>query len=156
LVKVDVVARPEEIQGGTEMLTVHPPLSLAGHAAVDMRAVNVAQHAAEKLHAYCRVYALERPSSRVKDLIDLVLLIEAGLLDETAVGARLAHVFRVRDGGAPPQTLPGAPASWKGPFAAMAAELDLTASDLDAAQGLVKDLYQRAAASATSSESERD
>jgi hypothetical protein len=150
-VKVDVVARPEEIAGGTELLTVRPPLRIAGYDSAQRPAVDIAQHAAEKLHAYCRVYALDRPSSRVKDLVDLVLMIEADLVDHAALGLRLQHVFAVRDSASPPDAVPDAPASWEPPYARMAAELDV-AGDVHAAQRLVRDLYQRAAPAALPSE----
>ena len=37
-------------------------------------AVAIEQHIAEKLHAYTRTYAADMPSSRVKDLVDLVVI----------------------------------------------------------------------------------
>lgn len=90
-----------------------------------MPAVDVAQHAAEKFHAMARTYAGGRPSSRVKDLVDVVLLAEAGLLPHPDLASRLQTVWQVRDGVPPPAQLPEFPAAWLGDYAAMAAELDL-------------------------------
>ena len=90
-----------------------------------MPAVDVAQHAAEKFHAMARTYAGDRPSSRVKDLVDVVLLAEAGLLPHPDLAGRLHTVWQVRDGVPPPAQLPEFPASWLADYAAMAAELDL-------------------------------
>jgi hypothetical protein len=151
--KVDIVARSEEIADGTEVLFIDPPLAGAGFAQVQMPAVDVAQHAAEKLHAYCRIYAHERPSSRVKDLVDLVLLEEAELVDSVALAGRIHHVFAVRDGGAaPPAALPVPPVSWEIPYAGLAAELAIAASDVHTAYQLVSDLYARAVHAATTTE----
>jgi hypothetical protein len=86
--------------------------------------VDVAQHAAEKFHAMARTDAGDRPSS-VKDLVDVVLLVEAGLLPHPDLPGRLQTVWQVRDAVPPPAQLPAFPAAWLGDYAAMAAELDL-------------------------------
>lgn len=142
---VDLVGQVAEVEGGTETLLVASPLTITGLEPVAIRAVDVHQHAAEKFHAYSRVYARELPSSRDKDLVDLVLLIEAGLLDDCkAVGERLAVVWRLRESAPPPAELPTPPVAWAEPYAAKAAELDLSARTLDAAYQLVADLYAAA------------
>ncbi len=128
-IKLDVAARPEEIAGGVEHLILEPVLpGITGHERVTIPAVDVHQHAAEKLHAYSRIYAHNRPSSRVKDLVDLVLLVEAGVLMSPQLGVRLRQVYDVRDSSPPPARLPEPPVSWTAPFAAMAVELGLTAT----------------------------
>ncbi len=143
-VRLDVVARADEIAAGTEPLTVPPPLPGTGFAPVVVPAVDVAQHAAEKAHAYARIYAHDRPSSRTKDLVDLVLLVESGLLTASAWAPRIRHVFRVRDGAEPPATLPMPPASWRDPYAAMALDLGVAASDTDAAWNFIDIAYRDA------------
>jgi Nucleotidyl transferase AbiEii toxin, Type IV TA system len=143
-IKLDVVARPEEIAGGVETLVLEPVLhGIAGHDAVTIAAVDVHQHAAEKIHAYARIYAHDRVSSRVKDLVDLVLLVEAGLLMPHPLRARLCQVFAVRDASSPPADLPQPPATWAIPYAAMAAELGLAATDSQAGWAAVTDEYHR-------------
>jgi hypothetical protein len=88
-VRLDIVARAEEIDGGVEQLTFPSLLAFAGFApSLTVPAVDLAQHAAEKFHALTRVYG-DRPSYRVKDLVDLVLLIELGLIDQSRLAARL-------------------------------------------------------------------
>ena len=143
-IKLDVVARPEEITGGVERLILEPVLpGIAGHEPVALPAVDVHQHAAEKLHAYSRVYAHDRPSSRVKDLVDLVLLVEAGVLVPRRLGERLRQVYDVRDSCPPPPELPEPPASWDTPFAAMATQLGLTATSTVYAWTAVAATYHR-------------
>lgn len=149
-VRLDVVARQAEIAGGIEDLLVPAPVVGTRLTGVLIAAVEVAQHAAEKAHAYARVYAYERFSTRVKDLVDLVLMTEAGLLDPGAWGLRLGHVYRIRDDRLPPKSLVEPPQSWDGPYAALATGLGLGARDLAAAYDLVRPSYQEAAQIAAS------
>ena len=143
-IKLDIVARPAEIAGGVETLILEPILpGIPGHDPIAVPAVDVHQHAAEKLHAYGRIYARDRPSSRVKDLVDLVLLVEAGVLIPHRLGARLRQVYDVRDSSSPPSDLPRPPASWATPYAAMAAELGLTATNTERAWSAVAAEYRR-------------
>lgn len=144
-VKLDVVGQLAEVQGAIETITVPPPVSIPGYADVAIQAVDVYQHAAEKFHAYARIYAYDRPSSRVKDLVDLVLLIESALLVDLArLRERLTVVYTERDGTLPPQLLPEPPGSWDEPYAALAADLNLTAATPDAAYDLVAASYAAA------------
>lgn len=139
-VHVDVVARASEIEGGVETLTVPPAIRGLGFTDVEMPTVDIAQHAAEKLHALARRYAGDRPSTRVKDLVDLALLIEVGLLPDDRLGARLRHVYAER-GGSPPARLPHLPAAWRRDYAALAHELRVDIPDLDTAMDAVRHLY---------------
>ena len=106
-----------------------------------MPAVDLAQQAAEKFHALARRYAGDRPSSRVKDLVDLVLLAESRLLQPDSLGLRLGHIYAVRDGSPPPRLLPLPPAAWAVTYAALARELDLGSVDVESAMTLVSRLY---------------
>ena len=49
-------------------------LEFAGIDGVEVPTLGVEQHLAEKLHAYTRTYAGGRPSTRVKDLVDVVVI----------------------------------------------------------------------------------
>lgn len=122
--RLDVVARSAEIAGAVGMVEVHPPVLSDELSSTAMPAVDVAQHAAEKFHAMARTYVGNRPSSRVKDLVDVVLLAEAELLPHLDLPGRLATVWQVRDGAPPAADLPAFPASWPTDYAAMAAEVD--------------------------------
>jgi len=141
--RLDVVARSEEIAGAVGTIEVHPPILAERLSSTTMPAVDIAQHAAEKFHAMARTYAGSRPSSRVKDLVDVVLLAEAGLLPHPDLPGRLQTVWQVRDGVPPPAQLPAFPASWPGDFAAMAAELDL-AVDYPTARSTAERLFAEA------------
>jgi len=146
-ITLDVVIAPDEIVGAVQQIVVEPVIAGAGFEAATVPAVDIAQHSAEKLHAYCRVYANDQPSSRVKDLVDLVLMIEAGLLPPDAWAARCSHVFHVRDGSLPPAGLPAPPESWRAPYEQTADDLGISAASLTDAYDLVAGHYRMAAAS---------
>ncbi|MFK4495082.1 nucleotidyltransferase AbiEii toxin of type IV toxin-antitoxin system [Dermacoccus sp. SAI-028] len=140
---LDVVTQAAETAGAVETVEIPSPLIPSAAPAVRIRAVDLAQHAAEKVHAYSRIYAHDRPSSRVKDLVDLVLIIESGALDAARFAERVDVVFRVRDGAAAPADLPAPPASWPTPYAAMVADLDVTSRTSDTAYAFVRTFYQK-------------
>lgn len=143
--KVDLVGQVDEVADATEVLEVVSPVSAPGCDPVLVTAVDVYQHAAEKLHAYSRRYVGDRPSSRVKDLVDLVLLADAGLLtDPHRLQGRLLVVWRVRDHGDPPPSLPEPPLAWEGDLARLLGDLDAVPRSLAAAHALVTDLYSAA------------
>lgn len=143
--RLDVVARSAEIAGAVGSLEVHPPILPERLSSTTMPAVDVAQHAAEKFHAMARTYAGDRPSSRVKDLVDVVLLAEAGLLPHPDLAGRLRTVWQVRDGAPPPAQLPEFPASWADDYAAMATELDMDV-DYPTARSNAERIYAEALA----------
>ncbi|MFZ2241253.1 MAG: nucleotidyl transferase AbiEii/AbiGii toxin family protein [Gordonia amarae] len=144
-VKIDLVGQIEEVLGATEPMTVDPPVAIPGIEGVIVEAVDIYQHAAEKLHAYSRMYAHDRPSSRVKDLVDLVLMIEAGLLvDHSRLRDRLLIVHSLRDNGEPGAELPAPPRDWAQSYAAVAHELALAAETVDIAYARVAEIYQQA------------
>lgn len=85
------------------------------------------QHIAEKLHAYTRGYGggTAAPSSRVKDLIDLVLIrmhasVAAGRLREALDGT-----FHGRGTHALPRRLPPPPPAWAAAYRQLAQEVGL-------------------------------
>ncbi|MBP2476298.1 putative nucleotidyltransferase component of viral defense system [Crossiella equi] len=136
-VRVDVVARAEEIADGVERLTLPSGLGFAGYPpAISVLAIDVHQHAAEKVHALTRDYG-DRPNTRTKDLVDLVLLIEHELLDPARLGRRLRTVFDVRGTHDLPRHPPTPPAAWAADYLALTADLDVTAHTVEAAHELV-------------------
>lgn len=119
-----------------------------------VRTLPVAQHAAEKLHAISRLYAFDRPSSRVKDLVDLLLLDEAGELRAADVRAALRDTFQERDATSPPPALPDPPRAWTVPFQALAEATRLATQDLTTATARLHQLYARFVTSGDTTHSE--
>ena len=138
MVTIDVVTRAAEPTEGVDAVAVRPVL---GGEPFAVRSVDLPRRAAEKLHAYAWIYAYERPSSRVKDLVDLALLGEQGLLEPAPFARAVQTVFAERDMTVPPRDLPDPPGDWRAPFAAMAAEIGLSETTLDAAAVLVRRFY---------------
>lgn len=99
-------------------------LGFAAIAPAVVPALSVEQHWAEKLHAYARPRD-GRPNTRVKDLVDLVLLIERESLEPERVLASVEATFARRGTHDVPKELPAPPAAWERPFAALADECQL-------------------------------
>lgn len=136
---IDVVVASGRTGDDVEALQVHA--DLVGEP-FTVPAIDVHRHAAEKFHAYARLYAHDRPSSRVKDLVDIVLLAGSGLLDPSRLRSALRTVFLERRTPLP-GVLPGPPADWAGPFAALAAETLAGTTDLGSGWRIAADLYHQ-------------
>lgn len=140
-VTIDVVTSSVEPTSGVDAVAVRPVL---GGEPFSVRSVDLARYAAEKTHAYARIYAHNRPSSRVKDLVDLALLIEQELLEPAAYARAVIDVFAEREASAPSPELPDPPGDWAAPFAAMAADIGLDQHSLEDAAPLVQLFYRTA------------
>ena len=81
------------------------------------------QQFAEKIHAY--TLPRSTPNSRVRDLVDLTLLVRAGTLDSGRVINALIQTFSRRNTHPRPPFLDSPPATWNAPFASMAEECSL-------------------------------
>jgi hypothetical protein len=139
-----VVATDALAQEETEPLAIQPDLIGEPFA---INAIDLNRHAAEKYHACVRIYANSRTSTRVKDLVDLVLLIEGGWLQEDRVGAALVRVFRERNDSQPPPSLPDRPPNdWLVAYPKIAAETGATVGDALAGWALASSFYGRAMA----------
>ena len=75
-VRLDVVARDDEV-AKTQRIELPGVLDFAGLERHEVEIVDPRQHFAEKVHAFTRTYG-ERPNTRVRDLPDMVLLIDEG------------------------------------------------------------------------------
>lgn len=140
-VSLDVVVGNEPGADEVDHLMVRPTLD---GEPFTMASIDLHRHAAEKVHAYARIYAHDRPSSRVKDLIDLALMVERHLLVPVRFAPAVASVFLERDGTVHPAQLPDPPRAWIDPFASMAAEVGLDTSSCSEAADLVKNFYSTA------------
>lgn len=91
-------------------------------------AIPLTYHVAEKVHAYTRHYGSSgRTSTRVKDLIDLVLIAgeRTSALAADAVHIALYQTFVRRDTHPLPAALPPPPAAWAVPYRKLAGEVGL-------------------------------
>ncbi|MBB0245684.1 nucleotidyl transferase AbiEii/AbiGii toxin family protein [Streptomyces alkaliphilus] len=146
-IRLDVAARGEEV-AATEPLPLLGVLDFAGVPARVIDAVDRRQHFAEKLHALTRDYG-NRPNTRVKDLTDLVLLIENGLEPDHRLYAVVRHVFTVRATHSLPDTLPPPPPEWRHTYPRLATGLTETPPVLDAAVNLVEVFWAETTGGAT-------
>jgi hypothetical protein len=98
-------------------------LAFAGIPAVVVPALSVEQHWAEKFHAYTR--PRETPNSRVRDLVDLVLILEHQPLATDRVSVAVEATFSRRGTHTAPDVVPAPPSDWEKPLVALAAECGL-------------------------------
>lgn len=141
-IRLDVAARGEEL-AVTEQLELPGSLHFAGIPARSIEAVERRQHFAEKLHALTRDYG-DRPNTRTKDLVDLVLLIEDGLHPDKALVDVVRHVFTIRATHPCPVTIPDPPPRWRTDYPALAVGLTETTRDLPSALKLLRGFWSTA------------
>lgn len=128
----DVVLAPLEIIEGQRWL------AFAGIAGERFPTISKEQQFAEKLHAYS--LPRDHANSRVKDLVDMVLLIKSGGMQPDRVKATLTATFGRRETHPLPTELDDPPEEWVQSFAPMASECALSENLLEAI-ALVKGYY---------------
>lgn len=154
--RVDVIARIAGIQfaafhvdvsagdalvGPVDVLEGSDLLAFAGHQSVRFPAYPIAQHLAEKLHAYSLPRANE--NTRVKNFVDLVLIAEREVVDGARVLASTQRTFSLRNTHPLPSALPQPPGTWAGAYRRLAAEAaGLTERELAAAFLFVERFWQ--------------
>ena len=107
-------------------------LEFADVAALELPVVSLEQHVAEKLHAYTGAFGRDqRESTRVKDLVDLVLIGESTEVDAKGLRQALTTTFELRARQPLPSSVPSPPSSWARPYAALAREVGI-AVDIEA------------------------
>jgi hypothetical protein len=129
----DVLSEPYEVLDGRDWF------GFAGLSRARVPAVSQEEQFAEKLHAYS-LPREGRPNSRVKDLVDMALLIEQAKLDIVRLPKAIQDTFRQRKTHAVPAALAEPPASWAAPFAEMARECGLE-SDINNHFTVVRQFY---------------
>ncbi len=112
-------------------------LAFADVPAIAIPVIPLEVQVAEKLDAYTRTYGERRaPSTRVKDLVDLVVMITTLPLDAAALNGACTDVFTRRGTHRLPQDVPPPPEDWATAFRATA-ESTGTTPDLAQAHGRV-------------------
>jgi hypothetical protein len=127
----DVVLEPLEIISGRDWLgfaDISPP---------QLTALSKEQQFAEKLHAY--TLKRERLNSRVRDLVDMVLLIDSGGLSAGTLKA-IEGTFGRRKTHSVPEMLPRPPENWRTPFMVLAEQCRLS-TDIDLSFAKVEKFY---------------
>jgi len=99
--------------------------------------ISIEQQFAEKLHAYT-LPRLERPNTRVKDLVDMVLLAKMRSMDLEVLKEALRLVFKVRQTHSLPQKIDMPPQAWETPYNELAKECALMLSVDEAFREIVK------------------
>jgi len=122
-ISVDISPRPYELTA-TDRKTIPTALDFVGVKPVEMEVIDIHRHTAEKLHAMLRTYA-DGESSRVRDLADLMLILEHEELDLPVLVETVRTVWKERDGVVPPASFPGVPAGWPTRYEQLASENDV-------------------------------
>ena len=121
----DAVMEPLEVIEGRDWL------GFAGIASPSLYIIPREQQFAEKLHAY----TLPRKgaaNTRVRDLVDMVLLIQSDTLTNDKVHEAIRVTFDRRKTHPLPSGLPAPPAEWQRPYHALALECGLSGTVEDA------------------------
>ncbi len=145
---VDVVAG-EGMPAIAERVELGRALGFADVPTVELAVIDLRTHWAEKLSAYLRRYD-DRPNTRVKDLVDLVLLVEHGLEPDDFLREAVEATFARRSQHLPRSNLPSMADAWAEPYAEMASDLGLTTVTASGAHDLIESFWRRAQAAGPS------
>lgn len=105
----------------TDTLTTSDLLAFAGLEPVLLPVISLELQVAEKVHAYTGVYgAAGHPSTRVKDLVDLVVVSQNAALRAGELRDALRITFEGRGAQSLPGSLPRPPAEWRIPYRRLA------------------------------------
>ena len=106
---------------------LHGPdlLSFADIEVIEVPALPLEQHVAEKVHAYSRSYPGGRSSTRVKDLVDLVLIAALFAFEAGRLRRALSATFDARATHPIPASFPPPPPGWGPPYRKLATEVGL-------------------------------
>lgn len=115
-------------------------LAFAGIPPTTVRAIAIGQHLAEKLHAYTRIYAGGRTSSRAKDLVDVGLIANTTVIAAAELRYAVDATFGRRDTHSVPMALPLPPADWAPAWRRLATDVPVP-GDLEAGYRLAAELF---------------
>jgi hypothetical protein len=135
--QLDISPRPHELIA-TDVIPLPNSLAFAGVTTPEVEVVSVARHAAEKFHGMLKQFD-GRENTRVRDLVDLVLLHRHDMLRAEQIAPAVRAVWAER-AAIPPARLPRLPEPWIGRYERLAAEQRLATSFTDAVE-LVSTLW---------------
>jgi len=115
-------------------------LSFAGIQTPTIRATSCAQHFAEKVHALTFPFD-DRINSRVKDLVDIMLLMDMGLPESKVVKNTVEKIFSARQKHPIPKKIEDPPVTWVSSFTAMAIDVGLKETSMDNAASRLRDYW---------------
>ena len=138
-IKLDVSPREHELYA-TDMVVLPTALDFAGIDDRKVEIIDIHRHAAEKLHAMQKDFD-DRENTRVRDLVDVVLLSEHRLLDSDKLESAVRQVWEEREDTAPPGKPPDFPAGWPARYEDEAAKLGLEALSFPDAISVVAGLW---------------
>jgi hypothetical protein len=113
----------DELMEPTDQIEGEGWFDFAGLPRPAFRMISREQQFAEKLHAYTRP-RIERDNSRVKDLVDLLLLMQTEM-DQPRLRDNIERTFTHRATHLLPPALPPPPESWRPRFQELATECGL-------------------------------
>jgi len=117
-------------------------LNFAGITPYRIAMLPVTVQFAEKIHAYTFPWK-DRTNTRVKDLIDLILLLDSGLMDRDNIRHSLLATFSRPESHPLPQKLPPPPYIWAETFSVLAAEVNLSITTLSEAYTYVASYWEK-------------
>jgi hypothetical protein len=138
-VKLDISPRAHELDM-TDEIPLPNSLSFAGIDVPIIEIIDVQRHVAEKFHAMQRDFG-DRDNSRVRDLVDIVILHENDLLDLARLAVATREVWLEREGTQPPTTLTPYPHSWPDRYTRLVTDLDVEARTFPAAVAIARRLW---------------
>ena len=112
----------DAVVGGPELVRGPELLSFADIPPVEVPALPLGQHIAEKVHAYTRSYPGGSPSTRVKDLVDLAVISSLFSLEAGRLRRALVTTFASHGTHPLPSAIPPPPPSWRVAYRRMAAD----------------------------------
>jgi hypothetical protein len=118
------VGQGETLLEPVDVLRAPALLEFAGIPPTEIPCFPLPQQVAEKVHAYTRPHPSGQ-SSRVKDLVDILLIAGLGSIEARALRQALDATFAGRGTHALPGHLPDPPATWSTPYRRLATEVEV-------------------------------
>jgi hypothetical protein len=130
----------DALEGEPDILEGSDLLGFAGVKPLRFPVYPVTQHLAEKLHAY--TLPRDAENTRVKDLVDMVILAGMEEVDGSKLAASTAATFATRGSHPLPSVLPQPPPSSAGPYRRLASEAPLAPNtELDRGHALAAEFW---------------